>query len=72
MDAQTRLILFSDRMSSTAMRPELSEALDRAGIDCRSSERLLATLPFAGNDNTAGSETELQANLLPKGSFVHD
>jgi len=66
MDAQTRLILFPDRMSSTTMRPELSEALDRAGIDCRSSERLLATLPFAGNDTTAGSETEPQVRRLPR------
>jgi len=48
------------------MRPELSEALDRAGIDCRSSERLLATLPFAGNDTTAGSETEPQVRRLPR------
>lgn len=66
MDAQTRLLLFPDRTSTTVMRPELSEALDRAGIDSRSPEYLLATLSFADNNTTVGSATKLQVRRLPR------
>lgn len=53
--------LLNDR-GGAAPEPSLSlaDTLSRAGIDQRNPDRLLATLPFAGDDITAGSETELQ------------
>ncbi len=59
MDSEARLIKFQE--GPPPRQPTLAEALKRAGIDPRDSDRLLMTLPFAGEDATAGSETELQA-----------
>lgn len=61
MDATVRLALIARDGSSSTTAPSLAEALCHAGIDRRTPDRLLATLPFAGEDATAGSETELQA-----------
>ncbi|MHB8713735.1 MAG: hypothetical protein ACYDAI_18665, partial [Trichloromonadaceae bacterium] len=42
-------------------RPNPKQILAALGVDCSSSERLMNTLPFAGLDLSAGSESELQA-----------
>ncbi|MHB8977705.1 MAG: hypothetical protein ACYDAI_13665, partial [Trichloromonadaceae bacterium] len=45
----------------TEPRPDPKQILAALGVDCSSSERLMNTLPFAGLDLSAGSESELQA-----------
>ena len=61
MDAEAKLLLMTRGTVPPPSSLPLADALHLAGIDQRSPERLLATLPFAGEDTTAGSETELQA-----------
>lgn len=61
MDAETNLLLLTRGTSPASPPLTLADALRRAGIDHHSPDRLLASLPFAGEDTTAGSETELQA-----------
>ena len=38
--------------------------MERLGVDCGSSDRLAATLPFSAGDCTCGSENELQAAVI--------
>lgn len=47
-----------------------AELLARLGVDASSTESLLATLPFVGEDVTAGAEAELQAAVVGCGSMV--
>lgn len=70
MDDETKLLLINGGLAPTSALPGLSEALRRAGIDNRTPDRLLATLPFAGDDATAGSETELQVAVRGSRSCV--
>jgi hypothetical protein len=49
---------------------ELATAIARLGIDSRSEEQLLGSLPFAAQDTTAGSETELQVAVAGRRSDV--
>lgn len=46
---------------STARICSIRQALHMAGVELETPDRLLATLPFAAGDLTAGSESELQA-----------
>ncbi len=48
------------RPSFSALKQKQLEMLAQVGVSNDSSESLIATLPFAGDDTTAGSETELQ------------
>jgi hypothetical protein len=57
-------------LASQRQTPELASALARLAVDTRSEERLLATLPFAGEDTTAGSETELQVAVAGRRKAV--
>lgn len=50
--------------------PQLATAIARLGIDTRSEEQLLYSLPFAAHDTTAGSETELQVAVEGRRSDV--
>lgn len=54
------LIPASTRQARQPELPELATTIARLGIDNRSADQLLASLPFADQDTTAGSETELQ------------
>lgn len=45
-------------------RPDPQKILTALGVDLSTPERLLATLPFAGEDLTSGSESELQAVVI--------
>jgi hypothetical protein len=61
-DGSHRLYAISGATSADlAAVPSLQSALMRAGVDLSTPETLLATLPFAANDTTCGTETELQA-----------
>lgn len=55
----TRLPSSSGKLPQHA-QPSLQEALQHAGVDLGSPDRLLNTLPFGRQDTTAGSESELQ------------
>lgn len=45
-------------------RLSLDEVVERMGVDRRTPERLLETLPFSAGDTTCGTETELQALVI--------
>ncbi len=47
-----------------------AQLLARMGVDASSTESLLATLPFVGEDVTAGAEAELQAAVVGCASMV--
>lgn len=51
-------------------RGTLHRLLKQLGVDGSSPERLIETLPFTGEDATAGSETELQTAVLGRASDV--
>ncbi len=57
---KARLFPASTHHVRRAEPPGLATAIARLGIDNRSEEQLLGSLPFADHDTTAGSETELQ------------
>jgi hypothetical protein len=46
------------------------QLLERLGVDASNSDSLLATLPFVGEDVTAGAEAELQAAVYGSGHSV--
>lgn len=54
----------SQHPPASGPRPDPKSILAALGVDCSSPERLLSTLPFAGLDLTAGSESELQAVVI--------
>lgn len=60
------------RTAAGAEQPALppGELLARLGVDASSSDALLATLPFTGEDVTAGAEAELQAAVAGAGGIV--
>jgi len=57
-----------------AFRPLSSKAVpsmaDRLGIDTRTAESLARSLPFSGEDTTAGVENEIQASVAGEASRV--
>ncbi|ABA89541.1 hypothetical protein Pcar_2302 [Syntrophotalea carbinolica DSM 2380] len=65
IDGQSLVGLNSDK----AVTPP-DQLLARLGIDSSSAESLLATLPFVGDDVTAGAEAELQAAVFGSGEQV--
>ncbi|MDT8441924.1 MAG: hypothetical protein RQ723_09720 [Desulfuromonadales bacterium] len=60
MRTDTPLALQNSPVATDAIATVLAEAIDRLGVDATSPDRLLATLPFADEDCTGGSEIELQ------------